>query len=118
MVDDPEVPTVSVVIPTWNSAKSIRTTLASITNQTYPCIEVIAVDRFSTDNTELMISQSFPGAAIIRAGGERSHQKNKGARSAKGKYLYVVDYDFVVEPGVIAEAVAACEGGFEGAIIH
>ena len=118
LADDREVPTVSVVIPTWNSAKSIRTTLASIANQTYPCIEVIAVDRFSRDNTELMIRQSFPGATVIRASGERSLQKNTGARSAKGKYLYFVDSDFVVQPGVIAEAVAACESGFEGAIIH
>ena len=118
MVDDPEVPTVSVVIPTWNSAKSIRTTLASITNQTYPSIEVITVDRFSSDDTELIIRQNFPDATIIRTGGERSLQKNTGARSAKGKYVYFVDSDFVVERGVIAEAVAACEGGFEGAIIH
>ena len=44
-------PLVSVVIPTYNSEKYIERCLRSIKNQTYKNIEIIIVDKFSTDKT-------------------------------------------------------------------
>ncbi len=39
---------VSVIIPTFNSGKTISACLDSITSQTYSKCEIIIVDRFST----------------------------------------------------------------------
>lgn len=42
---------VTVVTPTWNSAKYIRETIESVQAQTYQNWEMIIVDDCSTDNT-------------------------------------------------------------------
>ena len=43
---------VSVGIPVFNGAKTIKNVLYSILNQTYDNIEIIISDNASTDNTE------------------------------------------------------------------
>jgi len=44
-------PLVSVVIPTYNSEKTLAKCLESIKNQTYKNTESVIVDNFSTDKT-------------------------------------------------------------------
>ena len=44
-------PLVSVIIPTYNSEKTLPLCLESIKRQTYKNIEVIIVDNFSVDRT-------------------------------------------------------------------
>ncbi|GAI94262.1 unnamed protein product, partial [marine sediment metagenome] len=45
---------VSIIIPTYNRKDSLRETLTSLVQQTWPtdCFEVIVVDDGSTDGTE------------------------------------------------------------------
>ena len=42
---------VSIIIPTYNSAKTIRRAINSVINQSYPNWEIIIVDSFSDDRT-------------------------------------------------------------------
>ena len=51
---------VSVITATWNSGKTLRTTLDSVLNQSYPDIEHIIVDGGSTDNTMEIIREYEP----------------------------------------------------------
>ena len=44
-------PLVSVIVPTRNSAQFLERCLASIRNQSYANVEVIAVDNYSSDGT-------------------------------------------------------------------
>lgn len=44
-------PEVSVLLPCYNAARTLPEALSSITNQTHPDFEVVAVDDGSTDNT-------------------------------------------------------------------
>ena len=46
---------ISIVIPTYNSALTIKKTLKSIFDQTYKNFEVIIVDSYSTDGTKKII---------------------------------------------------------------
>ena len=49
-------PLVSVVIPTYNRAKTIKETIFSVLNQTYACIEIIVIDDASVDDTEDIVT--------------------------------------------------------------
>ncbi|ENN96229.1 glycosyl transferase family protein [Methanocaldococcus villosus KIN24-T80] len=113
-----ECPLVSVVIPTYNSEKTIGICLESIKNQTYKNIEIIVVDKFSDDNT-VKIAKKYTDKVFVINAKERSEQLNFGVKMAKGKYIYRVDSDFVLEPTVIEEAVKKCEEeGYDAVCIH
>lgn len=98
-------PLVSVVVPTRNSAKTLRRCLESVRGQVYKNIELIVVDNYSSDET-CTIAGEF-GAVVLRKGPERSSQKNWGARNARGEWLYFVDSDFVLERDVVRKCVEA-----------
>lgn len=110
-----ELPLVSILIMTKNSATTLRRCLKSVMDQTYPNIEVIVVDNFSTDDTEA-IAGSF-GCRFFQIGPERSSQKNMGAKKAKGKYIYIVDSDFFLEADVVRQAVVEAECRHRDAVL-
>ncbi len=108
---------VSVIIPTKNSEETLEECLKSIKQQSYPHIEIIVVDNFSTDNTR-NIAKQFTDKVLLK-GHERSAQVNFGVKYANGKYVYRVDSDFIVEPNVIEEALIKCDiEGFDAICIH
>jgi glycosyltransferase involved in cell wall biosynthesis len=111
-------PLVSVVIPTFNSEKTLPKCLESIKNQTYKNIEVIVVDKNSEDKT-INIAKSYGAKVFVINAKERSEQKNFGVKQSRGKYIYIVDSDFIVEPEVIEEAVRKCENeGYDAVCVH
>jgi GT2 family glycosyltransferase len=111
------LPLVSIIIPTFNSSKTIRRTLESVRDQTWANIEVIIVDNGSRDKTEEIASQ-FKGTSFYHFGPERSNQVNYGVTVSSGKYVYEIGSDFVLSPRVVEEAVVACEAGADAALIH
>jgi glycosyltransferase involved in cell wall biosynthesis len=111
-------PLVSVVIPTKDSATTLVRTLDSIDSQTYPNIEVIVVDNYSKDGT-LKLAEGRRRVRCFRAGPQRSAQVNFGAMMAKGKYIYRIDSDFVLDPATVQEAVEKCEEeGYRVVAVH
>ena len=111
-----QTPIVSVIIPTFNSERTIGCCLRSVKNQSYSNIEIIVVDRFSKDRT-LNIARKF-GVRIILKGPERSAQKNYGAKNANGLFLLFVDSDMELSPKVVGDCVETCyETGADTIII-
>jgi glycosyltransferase involved in cell wall biosynthesis len=107
---------VSVVVPTKNSAEHLGQCLESLRNQTYPHIELIVVDNFSSDNTHtiaLMYTQK-----VFQCGPERSAQVNFGARMAAGEYIYKVDSDFVLDEQVVEQCVREMSKGHDAIVVH
>jgi len=102
------LPLVSIIVPTRNSAESLSACLDSITNQSYPSIELLVVDNHSTDAT-LEIARSFT-SSVYTHGPERSAQRNKGACAACGAYVAFIDSDMVLAPLVIGHCVQAIIG--------
>ena len=66
---------VSVIMPSYNTAKYIAESIESIMNQTYPYWELIIVDDCSTDNTDSVV-KSYLSDTRIRY---LKNEKNSGA---------------------------------------
>ncbi|MEM2126856.1 MAG: glycosyltransferase family 2 protein, partial [Candidatus Bathyarchaeia archaeon] len=96
-------PLVSVVIPTFNSEKTIEDCLKSIKNQTYRNIEIIIVDNYSQDKT-IKIAKKYDVLIFSKKLG-RSAARNFGAKKTMGDFLLFLDSDMVLTPKVIQECV-------------
>jgi glycosyltransferase involved in cell wall biosynthesis len=109
-------PLVSVVVPTYNSDKTIGQCLRSIATQTHSRVETLVIDDYSRDRTA-QISREF-NAKVLLLEGERSEAKNYGARIAKGDFLLFVDSDMVLESRVIEECVDICvQQGLDAVVV-
>lgn len=100
-------PTVSIIITTKNSSRTIRNCLNSIVKQDYKNIEIILVDNNSNDSTK-EIARSYT-SNVFNMGPERSSQRNFGAKKATGKYLFFIDSDMVLSTNVVSECVEKIE---------
>ena len=111
------LPLVSVVVPTRDSAGSLRACLDSIARQSDPSIEILVVDNHSSDTT-LEIAHAFTPSVITR-GPERCAQRNAGAYAAQGSYLLFIDSDMVLDSLVVAQCVedVTMDVGVAGVII-
>lgn len=113
-----KLPLVSVIIPCFNSEKFVKACLDSLKKQTYKNIEILVIDNSRSKDKTLEIAKKYTKNVFV-TGPERSAQINFGAKKAKGKYLYRVDSDFIVEPNVIEECVRKCEREkIDGIAVH
>lgn len=99
-------PLVTVVVPTRDAARTLAACLGSVRAQSYPAVELVVVDNGSTDGTVAIAT--VLADRVESWGPERSAQRNRGWRVGRGELVVFVDADMVLEPGVVAEAVAAC----------
>lgn len=88
--------TVSVIIPTWNSATTLRATISSCLNQTVPPLEVLVCDDGSTDESKAIV-ESFNSPTVRWITGEHTGSpgapRNRGIREAAGFWLAFCDSD-------------------------
>lgn len=101
---------VSIITPTFNSAKFIDETIQSVRNQTYNNWEMIIVDDGSTDNTEEIISLVVKNDNRIRfykldKNSGAAVARNRGIEDAKGQYLTFIDADDIWFPDFIKNSV-------------
>lgn len=101
-------PFVSVIVTTKNNEKIIERCLESVRQQSYPRVELIVVDNFSTDRTA-EIARRYT-KKVFSKGPERSAQRNFGVSHAKGQFLFVIDSDMELSPGVIKDCVTSFDG--------
>ena len=106
---------VSVVVPTRNSARTLAVCLESIRAQTHEPLEIVVVDNDSSDGSGQLATQWAD--VVLRAGPERSAQRNRGASEATAAFLLFVDSDMVLESDVVAACVAVVERGADAVVI-
>ena len=93
---------VSIVMPSWNTAKYISQSIESVINQTYTNWELIIVDDHSSDNSidviqkylidkriKLIVNSRNCGAAISR---------NRALMAARGEWIAFLDSDDLWHP--------------------
>lgn len=96
----------SVVILTWNSARSVGRALTSLVRDVKGIpAEVVVVDNGSVDNSVRVVQETVPAARIIQ---NRSNQgvaraRNQGLSLAAGTYVLFLDSDTEILPGSVGE---------------
>lgn len=87
-------PQVSVIIPAYNAAKTIRAALRSLDSQLFRDFETIVVDDGSKDDTAAIVRNEFPQVRLVtQANGGCAAARNRGIAEATGVWLAFLDAD-------------------------
>lgn len=101
---------VSIIVPTRNSEEFILECLFNLKKQDYKDIEIIVVDNFSTDNTEVF---SDTADLFLKKGPERTAQANYAISKATGDLIYLTGSDMVRDLDFISQCVAKIKDGYD-----
>ena len=97
---DNKIPTVSVIMPSYNCERYIETAINSVISQTFTDWELIILDDGSTDSTLQIIERlADSDERIISAPNEKNmgvaRTRNRGLDICRGKYIAFLDSDDV-----------------------
>nr|BAP91647.1 glycosyl transferase family 2 [Phormidium sp. KS] len=114
------MPPISVIIPAYNSERTIQATIESVLQQTFSDFELIIVDDGSTDKT-LEIVSSFKDARIkvfsySNAGGAVS--RNRGFSHSSGEFIAFLDADDLWTPDKLELQLKALQDNPEAAVAY
>lgn len=105
-------PTVSVIMPVRNGARTVRAAIGSVLNQSFTNFEIVVVDDGSNDETPQILRQMAhdPRLRPVRQepGGITS-ALNHGLRQARGRYIARLDADDTAYPHRLAAQVRAMD---------
>ena len=101
-------PAISVVIPAYNSAETVREALASVASQTFRDYEIIVVDDASSDTTVEIARASLESSGLkfqvssISQNSGPAASRNQGVSVARGGWIAFLDADDVWLSGRLA----------------
>ena len=95
---------ISVIIPTYNSARTLSKCLDSIAHQSVDAIEIVVVDRFSRDRTRVI--GETKGAKVIQAEANRSSARNIGLEQSSSSAVVFVDSDMTLTSNVLKDCIS------------
>lgn len=104
-----ELPTVSVIIPTFNRKEILVREIESVVASSYPPdkLEIIVIDDSCSDGTYEYVSKKFPIVKIIRNPHEKglAGSRNVGISASHGDFIFVLDDDNILDKSTIRELV-------------
>jgi glycosyltransferase involved in cell wall biosynthesis len=110
---------VSIIVPVYNGAPTIRQCLDSILALGFPRdrFELICVDNASTDATPAILRDFRESAQVIRETRRgAAAARNAGLRAAGGKWVAFTDADCTVDPGWLDYLLAPLRNGHADAV--
>lgn len=109
-------PTVSLIVPVYNSAATLHACIASIAESDYPIkkIQVILADNQSKDNSFEIYQQAqkdFPQLSMqwLKTAQGKARALNSAIYSCRGDYVINIDSDGILEKEAIARMVSRFE---------
>jgi glycosyltransferase involved in cell wall biosynthesis len=98
-------PSVSIIIPCYNTARYLGEALASSLAQDYWPVDITVIDDGSKDSSA-QVAAGFPGVRCIRqANAGVSAARNNGLKQTSGEFVVFLDADDRLLPGAIATGV-------------
>ncbi len=87
-------PLVSVILPTFNRAWTLKDAVDSVLNQDYPYIELIVIDDGSEDNTQELLGRYKNRVVILKQENSGvSAARNAGIKNSHGEFIALLDSD-------------------------
>ena len=106
------MPTLSVIVPVYNTEKYLRACIDSILVQTFADFELILVDDGSVDGSGAICDEyarkDLRIHVIHQQNGGVTKARKSGVRSASGMYFGFVDSDDWIHPEMFARMVEKC----------
>ena len=98
---------ISIIIATWNAAKTLRTCLDSIVPQLNKDVELILVDGSSKDETNEIIDSYGDKVSVHISEPDKGIYDawNKGVKAAKGDWVMFVGADDRLRPDAVANYI-------------
>lgn len=105
---------ISIIMPSYNSARTIVSSIKSVQQQSYPHWELLITDDVSTDNTVKLVQQlasEDPRISIVvnPVNSGAGFSRNQSINRSKGKYIAFLDSDDLWLPNKLATQVAYME---------
>lgn len=103
-------PLVSIIVPAYNAAETLRDTLGSVAAQTFRDFELIAVDDGSVDATPAVLAgcaRQWPWLKHVRqANAGVAAARNAAIAESRGRYVALLDADDIWKPDKLALQMA------------
>ena len=104
------MPRVSVIVPVFNSARTLERAVESIRAQIFDGFEIVAVDDGSTDSSLELLRGRGAGIKILQQENRGpSAARNLGIANSSGAYVAFLDADDWWLPQMLAKTVAALD---------
>ena len=101
---------VSIIIPVYNAEKYLAECIESAFNQTYPNIEIIAVDDGSTDSSKNILKKFQDKIKVIlKENGGTASALNVGIKNMTGEWFKWLSADDLLYPNAVEELVKAAK---------
>lgn len=120
-------PLISIVIPVYNSEKTLNRCIASVLSQDYGNFEVVLIDDGSVDQSGAICDNYSLEDNRIQTFHQSnhgvSHSRNAGINAAKGDYLFFLDSDDWLLDSTLSTYISAldtyaCDAVIGGLTVH
>lgn len=112
-VAEGRAPLVSIILPTWNRARTLREAITSVHAQSYQNWQLVIADDGSIDDTEhVLAAESARDPRIVALRLEHrgvSAARNSALDAATGEYIAFLDSDKVWDPDFLQTMVAVLD---------
>lgn len=106
---------VSIIMPSWNTARFIAESIQCVIDQTYHNWELLIVDDCSTDNTDEVVEPFLSDLRIKYFHNEKNSgaalTRNKAMREAQGEWIAFLDSDDLWMPEKLEKQIAFMRKG-------
>lgn len=112
-------PVISVVIPSFNSARFVVQAVQSALAQTYSPVEIIVIDDGSSDNTQVVLDPFFERIRYVyQSNGGLSKARNRGIEEARGELIAFLDADDQWLPEKLTKQWECLQVNSSAALVH
>ena len=106
MVEPADLPLVSVLIVTFNSAKTLATCLSSVRQQDYAPLEIIVVDNNSADGTREILAACSCQLILNSENRGFAAAQNQAIQAARGEWLLCLNPDVLLSRNFVSALMA------------